>query len=135
MRVWLLPERASRLTVTVRVADSVYSPMSPESSPVYLSTYRHSVLVSWASSRRFGRLIDIALLIFYADEPEEVSEAFWSQTLTLLSIIVSAAISISENNLTKLHAVIAAQLVMSPLTLFLGVYSIVSPLRRATPVA
>jgi antibiotic biosynthesis monooxygenase (ABM) superfamily enzyme len=72
------------------------------------------------------RLTPAGILVWFSTENDEITEAFWSQTLTLYSVLVAAAISISETNLTKFHAIIASELVMSPLTIYLAVYSVVS---------
>jgi hypothetical protein len=65
-------------------------------------------------------------MLFFSDEPDEVTEAYWSQLLTLYSIIVAAAISIFQTppSLTKFHAIVAVELVASPLTFYLAIYAI-----------
>jgi hypothetical protein len=63
-----------------------------------------------------------AILIFYSKDHDGIREAYWSQVLTLYSILVAAAVAISQENLTKFHGLIAIELVASPLTLYMAVY-------------
>lgn len=65
-----------------------------------------------------------AIMLFFSDEPDEVAEAYWSQILTLYSILVAAAISVFKTSLTKFHAIVAVELVASPLTFYLAIYAI-----------
>lgn len=64
----------------------------------------------------------ISLLVFYS--PKNVKEAFWSQVLTIYSLLLTAGISIFEGQLTKFHAVTVSVIVASPLTIYFVVYSI-----------
>jgi hypothetical protein len=63
-------------------------------------------------------------MVFYAEEPQAITEAYWSQILTLYSILVAAVISIGQTQLTKFHAIIAIELVASPLTFYVAIYAI-----------
>jgi hypothetical protein len=62
-----------------------------------------------------------ALLIFYS--PADVKDAFWSQILTVYSLLLTAGISIFLGELTKFHAVTVSVIVASPLTIYLVIYS------------
>jgi hypothetical protein len=63
-------------------------------------------------------------MVLYAEEPQAITEAYWSQILTLYSILVAAVISIGQTQLTKFHAIIAIELVASPLTFYVAIYAI-----------
>jgi len=63
----------------------------------------------------------ISLLIFYS--PEDVKDAFWSQVLTIYSLLLTAGVSIIRGQLTKFHAVTVSVIVASPLTIYLVIYS------------
>ena len=65
-----------------------------------------------------------ALLIFYS--PKKVKDAFWSQVLTVYSLLLTAIISIFRHELTKFHALTVSVIVASPLTIYLVIYSIVA---------
>lgn len=67
--------------------------------------------------------------MFYS--PENVKEAFWSSVLTLYSILITSCISIFQKELSKFHALIAASIVGSPLTFYMGVYAIRSQFGHA----
>ncbi|KAF9788064.1 hypothetical protein BJ322DRAFT_1046832 [Thelephora terrestris] len=64
----------------------------------------------------------ISLLVFYS--PDDVKDAFWSQVLTIYSLILTAGIAIVLGELTKFHAVTVSVIVASPLTIYFVVYSI-----------
>jgi hypothetical protein len=64
----------------------------------------------------------LAFLIFYS--PDDVKDAFWSQILTIYSLLLTAGISIVQGTLTKFHAVAVSVIVASPLTIYLVVYSL-----------
>ncbi|KAK7683467.1 hypothetical protein QCA50_013301 [Cerrena zonata] len=66
----------------------------------------------------------LSILIFYA--PESAREAFWSQILSIYSLLITVAISIAQASLTQYHAALATVIVGSPLTFYLIMYSIVS---------
>ena len=53
-----------------------------------------------------------------------MKDAFWSQILTIYSLLLTACISIFRSNLTKFHAVTVSVIVASPLTIYLVIYSI-----------
>ena len=63
-----------------------------------------------------------AILLFYS--PESVKESFFSSILTIYSILITCLISIFQKNLTKFHALIAATIVGSPLTMYMGLYAL-----------
>ena len=65
-----------------------------------------------------------ALLIFYS--PKKVKDAFWSQVLTIYSLLLTATISIFRHELSKFHALTVSVIVASPLTIYLVIYSIVA---------
>jgi hypothetical protein len=63
-------------------------------------------------------------MLFSCHESEETAEAYKSQFLTLLSILVAAGTSISQSSLTKFHAIIAIELVASPMMFYVVIYAI-----------
>jgi hypothetical protein len=63
-----------------------------------------------------------ARAIFYS--PKKVKDAFWSQILTIYSLLLTACLSIFRGDLTKFHALTVSVIVASPLTIYLVVYSI-----------
>ena len=65
-----------------------------------------------------------AILIFYS--PKKVKDAFWSQLLTVYSLLLTASISIFRHELTKFHALTVSVIVASPLTIYLVIYSIIA---------
>ena len=65
-----------------------------------------------------------ALLMLYS--PKFAKEAFWSQILSIYSLLLTCGISVSRGDLTHFHAAIAVVLSGSPLTAYLFVYAIVS---------
>ncbi|KAF9653696.1 hypothetical protein BDM02DRAFT_3107670 [Thelephora ganbajun] len=64
----------------------------------------------------------ISILIFYS--PKRVKDTFWSQVLTIYSLLLTACLSIFRNELTKFHALTVSVIVASPLTIYLVIYSI-----------
>ncbi|KAI0795476.1 hypothetical protein C8Q75DRAFT_452804 [Abortiporus biennis] len=66
----------------------------------------------------------LSLVIFYS--PEEAEAAFWSQLLTVYSLLITCAIAIFQKSLTRFHAIVAVVMAGSPLNLYLLLYSIVS---------
>lgn len=63
-----------------------------------------------------------AILVFY--DPEEVKESFWAQTLTVYSLILTSVITIFQAQLTRIHAILAATIAGSPLSLYIVIYAI-----------
>lgn len=53
-----------------------------------------------------------------------MKDAFWSQVLTIYSLLLTACISIFRQELTKFHALTVSVIVASPLTIYFIVYSI-----------
>lgn len=75
-------------------------------------------------SRNQNRLTSfvVAVLIFYS--PKRVQEAFWSQILTVYSLLLTCFISIAQSNLTRFHALVVLALVLSPITVYFVAYAI-----------
>jgi hypothetical protein len=63
-------------------------------------------------------------LLFYSSKPQELARAYWSQTLTTYSILLSAALSVAVGTLSKFHALVAIELVASPMTLYMTIYAL-----------
>jgi hypothetical protein len=53
-----------------------------------------------------------------------VQEAFWSQILTIYSLLFTCFISTARGDLTRFHALVVLALVLSPITLYFVAYSI-----------
>lgn len=53
-----------------------------------------------------------------------MKDAFWSQVLTIYSLLLTACISIFQHGLTKFHAVTVSVIVASPLTIYFVIYSV-----------
>lgn len=64
----------------------------------------------------------IAVLIFYS--PKRVEEAFWSQILTVYSLLLTCLISTARGDLTRFHALVVLALVLSPITVYFVAYAI-----------
>ncbi|KIJ50522.1 hypothetical protein M422DRAFT_776992 [Sphaerobolus stellatus SS14] len=64
----------------------------------------------------------VTVIVYY--NPEGLAESFWSQLLTVYSILITSIISVAGSNLTRIHAVIATGLVASPLTIYIFIYAI-----------
>lgn len=64
----------------------------------------------------------LAVLVFYS--PKRVKEAFWSQILTIYSLLLTCLISIIRSVLTRYHALVVLALVLSPITAYFIGYSI-----------
>ena len=62
------------------------------------------------------------MLIFYS--PRRVQEAFWSQVLTVYSLLITCLISTARGELTRFHALVVLALVLSPITVYFVVYAI-----------
>ena len=64
----------------------------------------------------------LAVLIFYS--PKRVQEAFWSQILTIYSLLLTCLVAIVRGDLTRFHALVVLALVLSPITVYFVAYSI-----------
>lgn len=64
----------------------------------------------------------IAILVFYS--PKRVKEAFWSQILTVYSLLLTCLVTIIRGQLTRFHALVVLALVLSPVTVYFVGYSI-----------
>ena len=53
-----------------------------------------------------------------------MAETFWSQLLTVYSLLITSVVSISKSELTRIHAVMATGLTGSPLSIYIFVYAI-----------
>jgi len=53
-----------------------------------------------------------------------VHEAFWSQILTIYSLLLTCLVSIIRGDLTRFHALVVLALVLSPITIYFVAYSI-----------
>ncbi len=65
-----------------------------------------------------------AVLIFY--HPQGAESAFWSQILTVYSLLITCAIALFQTSLTRFHAAVATVIAGSPLNFYLLIYSIAS---------
>ena len=63
-----------------------------------------------------------AILIFYS--PKRVQEAFWSQILTIYSLLLTCLVSLFRGDLTRFHALVVLALVLSPITVYFVAYAI-----------
>ena len=62
------------------------------------------------------------MLIFYS--PKRVQEAFWSQILTIYSLLLTCLVSLIRGDLTRFHALVVLALVLSPITVYFVAYAI-----------
>ena len=53
-----------------------------------------------------------------------MQEAFWSQILTIYSLLLTCVISTARGDLTRFHALVVLALVLSPITIYFVAYSI-----------
>jgi len=67
-------------------------------------------------------LIAPAVLIFYS--PRRVQEAFWSQILTVYSLLLTCLVAVIRGDLTRFHALVVLALVLSPITVYFVAYAI-----------
>lgn len=67
-------------------------------------------------------LFALAVLIFYS--PKRVQEAFWSQILTVYSLLLTCIVSVIRGDLTRFHALVVLALVLSPITVYFVAYAI-----------
>ena len=67
-------------------------------------------------------LFPLAVLIFYS--PKRVQEAFWSQILTVYSLLLTCVVAIVRGDLTRFHALVVLALVLSPITVYFVAYAI-----------
>lgn len=63
-----------------------------------------------------------AVLIFH--NPDALRESFWSQILTVYSLLITCGVTIIQRQLTRIHAIIATALAGSPLSLYIAIYAI-----------
>jgi hypothetical protein len=77
-------------------------------------TYEHHKLI----------VLLLAILMFYSHKHEEVKSAYWSQNFTTYAILIGAFISVLKDQLTKFHAMVAIQIVGSPLLFYMAIYAI-----------
>ncbi|KAK7691908.1 hypothetical protein QCA50_005313 [Cerrena zonata] len=68
--------------------------------------------------------ICLSILVFYS--PKGAKEAYWSQILSIYSVLFTCSISIFQVELTRYHATLAVVLTGSPLSVYLFIYSIMS---------
>jgi len=66
----------------------------------------------------------LSIMLFYS--PENAHTALWSQLLTMYSLLLTCAISVSQKNLSRLYALLAVVIAGSPLSLYLIMYAIIS---------
>lgn len=90
----------------------------------------HDVSISHAYFPAYFTTIALSTIILYS--PEDVLEAFYSQVLSVYSLIVAAMITVIERNITRLHTVIATSLAGSPLSVYLLLYVLRSLMGRVT---
>jgi len=64
----------------------------------------------------------LAVLIFYS--PRRVQEAFYSQILTVYSLLLTCLVALVRGELTRFHALVVLALVLSPITVYFVAYSI-----------
>jgi hypothetical protein len=72
--------------------------------------------------QRLLTLFALAVLIFYS--PKRVQEAFWSQILTIYSLLLTCLVSVIRGDLTRFHALVVLALVLSPITVYFVAYAI-----------
>ncbi|KAF8523249.1 hypothetical protein JB92DRAFT_1624088 [Gautieria morchelliformis] len=64
----------------------------------------------------------VAILIFH--DPEGLKASFWSQILSVYSIIIPCVIAIITRSLTRIHAILATTTAGSPLNIYIVIYAI-----------
>lgn len=62
------------------------------------------------------------MLIFYS--PKRVQEAFYSQILTIYSLLLTCVVAVVRGELSRFHALVVLALVLSPITVYFVTYSI-----------
>ncbi|KAJ7127272.1 hypothetical protein C8R43DRAFT_1211123 [Mycena crocata] len=75
-------------------------------------------------------LVNLLLGIIVMYNPEESSDAVWTQILTVYSLLVSGVIAIGTHGISRFHSGQTVFLVMSPLSIALFVYAILGSLGR-----
>jgi hypothetical protein len=63
----------------------------------------------------------LTILIFYSSA--DLRESYWASLLNIYSILLTSTISIAQRNLTRFHAIVAAVIVGSPLTMYNFAYA------------
>ena len=76
----------------------------------------------WCIFSPLGSPLLSAILIFH--NHEELKESFWSQILTVYSLLITCGVSIITHQLTRIHAILATAIAGSPLSLYIVVYTI-----------
>ncbi|TCD68776.1 hypothetical protein EIP91_009789 [Steccherinum ochraceum] len=66
----------------------------------------------------------LSIILFYS--PEDAQMAMWSQLLTMFSMLLTVAISITQKSLSRLYSLLAVVISGSPLSLYLVLYSVIS---------
>ncbi|CAL1708936.1 unnamed protein product [Somion occarium] len=66
----------------------------------------------------------LSILIFYS--PKSAEDAFWSQVLSIYSLLITCVVSIFQTSLTRFHAAIATVITGSPLSFYLFIYCVAS---------
>ncbi|KAF8574313.1 hypothetical protein K439DRAFT_1642290 [Ramaria rubella] len=64
----------------------------------------------------------VAILVFY--QPEELKESFWSQLLSVYSLLLTCTWTIIRHHLTRIHAILTLVTAGSPLTLGIFAYAV-----------
>ena len=67
-------------------------------------------------------LLLLAILIFHA--PKRVEDAFYYQMSTVYALLITCSVSLFQQNITRFHATVATSIAMSPVSIYLLVYSI-----------
>ncbi|KAJ7085340.1 hypothetical protein C8R43DRAFT_313998 [Mycena crocata] len=75
-------------------------------------------------------LVNLLLGIVVMYNPNESSDAVWTQLLTVYALLVSGAIAIATHGISRFHSGQTVLLVMSPLSIALFVYAILGFLGR-----
>jgi hypothetical protein len=69
-------------------------------------------------------ILPSAILVYYSKDMDKVKDSYWAQNFTVYSVIVAALISFAQQNMSKLHTVVAMEFVGSPLTFYMAFYAI-----------
>ncbi|KAJ7087982.1 hypothetical protein B0H15DRAFT_295009 [Mycena belliarum] len=82
--------------------------------------------VSGILVRLSAYMANLLLGIVLMFHPAEASTAFWTQLLTVYSLLISGLISIASQGMTRVHSRLLVFLVMSPLSTTIIVYAVLS---------
>jgi hypothetical protein len=66
----------------------------------------------------------LVILLYYSKSIEKIRDSYWAQNFTVYSVLVAAAISMAQQNMTKMHTIVAMEFVGSPLTVYLAFYAV-----------